>query len=160
MRWLSLRQCFKALPEEHSQTLLVIDGERFTALRAEPEVFYRMTVCGKWAMPGRLLKTVNTSLARIKIGRTFRMGAFQIHQLCVAPFLMGSCTHLRSKIRSIPRSVKLINSILCIGVKGPSGGGLVPRAMPALRVRSPSAIMFCWSSFILGLVLPPEKKQR
>src|ERR1019366_1916737 len=94
MRWLTLRQCFKALPEEHSQTLLVIDGERFTALRAEPEVLYRMTVCGKWALPGKLLKAVNTSLAIIEIGRAFRMGAFQIHRLCVAPFPMDSLSHL------------------------------------------------------------------
>src|ERR1019366_3196093 len=94
MRWQPLRQCFKALPEEHTQTLLVIDGKRFTALRAEPEVLYRMIVCGKRALPGRLLKTVNTSLAIIEIGRTFRMGAFQIHRLCVAPFPMDSLSHL------------------------------------------------------------------
>src|ERR1019366_3068177 len=93
MRWLYLRQCFKALPEEHSQTLLVFDGERFTAPRAEPEVLYRMTVCGKWTLPGKL-KAEQTCLATIKIGRALRMGAFQIHWLCVAPFPMDSRTHL------------------------------------------------------------------
>ena len=141
MKWLSLRQCFKALLEEHSQTLLVFDCERFAAPRAEPEVLYRMTVCGKRPLPGKLLKTVNTSLAIIEIGRAFRMGAFQIHYLYVAPFLMVSDTHLIRKVRFGRRTVKLFKFMLRIGSYGPVGIDFGPEAMLALRVRSPSAIM-------------------
>ncbi len=44
------------------------------------------------------------------------MGAFQIHGSRVAPFLMDSDTHLKSKIRFGTVIVKLIKSIVRIGM--------------------------------------------
>jgi hypothetical protein len=121
VRLLSGRQCFQALPENYSQTFLVIDCEDFAAPRAQPEVFYGMTVRRKRALCGDLLETIKTALPIIKIRRAFRVGTFQIHQLDVAPFLMGSHTHLKSKIRFGPVSVKLIKSIVRIGMRGAFG---------------------------------------
>ena len=46
------------------------------------------------------------------------MGAFQIHGSRVAAFLMGSDTHLKRKIRFGYCIVKLIKSIVRIGIAG------------------------------------------
>ena len=103
------------MPENYPQTFLVIDRECFAAPGAQPEVFYGMTVRGKQALCGDLLEAIKTALPIIKIRRAFRVGTFQIHQLGVAPFLMGSHTHLKWKIRFGQVSVKLIKSIERIG---------------------------------------------
>ena len=108
MRWLPARKRLEFLAQQNADALLVVDGERLTAPCAEPEVFDVVTVRGKTVLPWDLLKTKKTSLAIIKIGRAFRMGAFQIHQLRVTAFLMGSHTHLKGKIRFSYRVVKLI----------------------------------------------------
>ena len=99
MRRLPGRKRLQPLAQDHAESLLVIDRERFAAPRAKPEVFDVMTIRGSRVLPGNLLKAEKTSLTVIKIGRAFRMGAFQIHDLCVAASLMGSHTQLNRKIR-------------------------------------------------------------
>ena len=116
MRELSARQCFQALPENYSQTFLVIDSKGLAAPGAQPEVFYRMTLRGESVWPKDLRKAVKSPLPIIKIRRAFRVGAFQIHGSRVAPFLMGSHSHLKSTIRFGSVSVELIKSIVRIGL--------------------------------------------
>jgi hypothetical protein len=71
-------------------------------------VFDVVTVRGNRFLPWELLKTKKTSLAIVKVGRAFRMGAFQIHLRCMAAFLMRLHPHLKSTIRFSYRIVKLI----------------------------------------------------
>ena len=118
MRQLSARQCFQALPENYPQTFLVIDCEDFAAPRAQPEMFYGMTVRGKRALCGDLLETIKTALPIIKIRRALRMGTFQIHQLGIAASPMSSHTHLTWKIRSGLLIVKLNKFIHRIEMRG------------------------------------------
>jgi len=120
MRRLPARKCLESLPEEHTHALLVINGERFAAPGAQPEMFDAMAVRGGRSVPGNLLKPKKTSLAIIKIGRAFRMGAFQIHWPSIAAFLRGSHTQLKGKIHSTYCFVQLIKSIRGIGVHGAS----------------------------------------
>jgi hypothetical protein len=120
MRWLPARQRLEPLAHDHPNSLLVINGECLTATRAQPEMLDGMAVRGRGFLPWKLLKTKKTSLAKIKIGRAIRMGAFQIHQLRVAPFLMDSNIHLKRKIRFGYAIVKLIYSMLRIYAPGGS----------------------------------------
>jgi hypothetical protein len=108
MRWLSACKCLESLTQDYTHAFLVIDGERFAAAGAQPEVFDAMAVRGKRVAARSLLKPEKTALAIIEIGRAFRVGAFQINQVSQTAFLMGLHTHLKSTIRSCFGSVKLI----------------------------------------------------
>ena len=99
MRRFHVRESVKTLPQEHANAALIINRERFTTPRAEPEVFYAMTTRGRRVLPGKLLEAEKPSLTIIKIGIAIGMGAFQVHQFRMAAFPMGSDTHLRWKVR-------------------------------------------------------------
>lgn len=145
MRRLRGRERLKPLSQKHANASLIIDRERFAAPRAEPEVFHAMTVRGGRFLPGKLLEAEKTSLPVIKIGVAFGMGALQIHQLRMAASPMGLDTHLRWKIRSCLRVVKLNKFILGIEARGFSSAGFIVRGSnpacchsdPALRERNP-----------------------
>jgi hypothetical protein len=107
MGWQPDRKCLKALPEDYAHARLVVYGECFATPGTQPEMLDGMAVRRRRVLPGKLLEAKKSSLAVIEIGRAFRMGAFQIHHFVFAPFLMGSHTHLKGKIRFGYFSVKL-----------------------------------------------------
>ena len=117
MRRLYWRESVKPLSQEHANAALIIDRERFTTPRAEPEVFHPVTIRGSGILPGKLLEAEKTPLTVIKIGVAIGMGAFQVHQLRMAAFPMSSRTHLTWKIRSGYHIVKLNKFILRIEVR-------------------------------------------
>jgi hypothetical protein len=89
-----------------------------------------MAVRWKRILTGKLLKTKKASLAVLKIGRTFRMGAFQIHQFRLGAFRWIHTLISGVKIRASYRSVKLIKFIRCIEVQGVSSDGFGSGSLP------------------------------
>ena len=72
---MSARQCFEALPQKHTHTLLVIDGERFATPGAQPERKAPMTKRKAEVLTGNEIRQIPHNR------NSFCFGAFDCDQL-------------------------------------------------------------------------------